>query len=64
MEFPQGSLVPKNEMPIADNAKAVEERIKEVDWGYLMKAYAVAWSILLVSVFTMIVIIRLALNIF
>lgn len=63
MEFPQGSHF-KNQQPIVDNAKAIEDELKKVDWRYLVKVYFAGLSILLVTIFSLIVVVKAALSLF
>lgn len=68
MDFPQGSHihkdVPSDDSGLESNGKKLEEYLKRTNWKYLGRAYAYGWAVLLISVFTLIVVIRLALIIF
>jgi len=64
MEFPAGSHVPQNNDPISDNAKEIEEQMKKIDWVYLSRVYFGCLGVILVSIFSIIFVTRLALTFF
>ena len=66
MEFPQGSHIHKEDEQgvVEGNAKLLEEHLKKVDWKYLYRAFLYAWGTVLLCVFTLIVVVRLALMMF
>lgn len=54
----------KVDSAVGDNAKALELMMKKVEWKYLGVAYGIGLSITLVTIFLLIVVVRLALMIF
>lgn len=65
MDFPQTN---KRKQDLNDsfgeNAKLLEERLKDINWRYFGKAYGIGFAILLASIFLLIVIVRFAFVIF
>lgn len=49
---------------VGDNAKALELMMKKIDWKYIGVAYGIGLSIVLVTIFLLIVVVRLAQMIF
>lgn len=47
-----------------ENAALLEARLKEVNWRYFAKVYAVGFGILLASLFVLIVVVRFAFILF
>ena len=67
MKFPTTNKIHKDkpvEEQFGENAKALEELLSNINWYYLSKAYFIGLGVFLTSLFLIIVIIRLALNIF
>ena len=66
MKFPATNKIHK-EKPVdeqfGENAKALEEMLSKINWFYLNKIYFAGLGVFLVSIFLIIVVIRLALNI-
>lgn len=65
MKFPSTNKIKK---PVIDqnageNLALLEQKIQKANWRYLLKAYAVILGVVLVSLFLLIVVIRLALSI-
>ena len=65
MDFPQTNK-PNNKTKegFGENAALLEERLTAIDWSVFLKAYAMIFSLLLTTMFLMIVVIRLAFMIF
>lgn len=66
MQFPRTNKIHKKEIEeqVGDNLKILEEKLQATNWKYLLKIYGIFFGILLGSIFFLIVVIRLALNIF
>ena len=68
MKFPQTNKIKNPNAPIeaefGDNIKLLEEQLSKTNWKLLGKYYAVAFGILTVSTFILIVVIRFAFKIF
>jgi hypothetical protein len=68
MQFPKGNKHFNPEAPLdvefGDNMKLLEERLAGTNWRRIGRFYAIGLATLLVSLFLLIVTIRLALHIF
>lgn len=67
MRFPQTNKI-HQEQPIderfGENAKALEEILSKINWRFLLKVYFAGLGVFLLTLFLIIVIVRLALIIF
>lgn len=67
MEFPDTNKQeqdPKIEGAVGDNAKALEMILKRVDWKFLVRAYFIGLFLLLVTLFSIIVVVKAGLSFF
>lgn len=67
MDFPKTNKIPQHQELSAEfgaNAKLLEDVMKKVDWRWFGRAYVVAFGILLVSLFLLIVVVRFAFVLF
>lgn len=66
MQFPRTNKIHKKEIEekVGDNLKVLEEKLQTTNWKYLLRVYSILFGVLLGSIFFLIVVIRLALNIF
>lgn len=62
MDFPKTNKY-KQRQP-ESNAKLLEAKLKETDWQYVGKCYAVGFATFTLSLFVLIVAVRLALTLF
>ena len=61
--FPKTNKQAINET-VGDNAKMLEESVKTVNWRLLTRAYLNVLGLVLVTIFSLIITVRLALSIF
>lgn len=68
MLFPNTNKHRNSSAPVegefGDNLKELENRMKQVDWRYIGYAYAIGFSIFIVSIFILLVTVRAAFHIF
>ena len=65
MEFPKTNKIHQDlNKSFGENAKLLEEKLKEVNWRYFSKMYAIIFAAFLASLFLLIAVVRLALLIF
>lgn len=66
--FPKGNKYRNPNAPVeadfGDNIKLLEERLESINWKQIGRYYAIGFCTLIVSLFLLIVTIRLALHIF
>jgi len=63
--FPRTNKIHREiEEKVGDNLKLLEDRLKTINWIVFLKSYFSFFGVLLVSIFLLIVVIRLASNIF
>jgi len=64
MRFPTGNKVHQDiNEGFGENVALLEDKMKRVDWRWFATVYAAAFTMLLVSVFALIVVVKLALKI-
>lgn len=64
MKFPSTNKVHRDlNESFGDNAKILEEKLRSVEWRFFLKFYAAAFGIAVLSLFVLIVVVRLALTI-
>ena len=66
-EFPDTNKQPQDseiEGAVGDNAKALENILKRVDWKFLIRAYFIGLGTLLITLFLIIVVVKAGLSFF
>jgi len=62
MDFPQGNKIHREPLPsaISSNAKLLEEKLRHVDWKSFGRSYLFVLSYVLLTIFSLIVVVGLA----
>ena len=64
MEFPSINKIHQEAGSVGENAKLLEEKIKSINWNVFVRFYFTCLGIFLVSIFSIIFIVKLALSFF
>jgi len=65
VKFPETNKIHQQiEEKMGENAKLLEERLKQINWSVFLRVYASLLGVFLVSTFLIIAVIRAALKVF
>lgn len=64
MDFPETNHIKQSQEKFGNNAKLLEEQAKQINWDLLTKTFFKFYSLFLISLFLLIVTVRLANKIF